>query len=155
MSDPSLYTIGWIFAIVPEFVAARLFLDEVHEELRSQSKNDNNSYKLGRMGKHNVAIAALPHGEYGESSAAFVARDMIRTFENIRVGLMVGIGGGAPSLEKNIRLGDIVVSSPTGGYGGVLQYDFGKSMADVLVCTSAGQPYDWNEVSIMVYYCCV
>ncbi|KAK1660100.1 nucleoside phosphorylase domain-containing protein [Colletotrichum godetiae] len=122
MSDPSLYTIGWICAIVPEFVAARLFLDE--------SKNDNNSYQLGRMGKHNVAIAALPHGEYGESSAAVVARDLIRTFENIRVGLLVGIGGGAPSPEKDIRLGDVVVSSPTGGYDGVLQYDFGKSMVD-------------------------
>ncbi|KXH28840.1 hypothetical protein CSIM01_03490 [Colletotrichum simmondsii] len=128
MSDPSIYTIGWICAIVPEFVAARLFLDEVHEEPRSQSKNDSNSYKLGRMGNHNVVIAVLPHGEYGESSAAVVARDMIRTFENIRVGLMVGIGGGAPSRENDIRLGDIVVSSPSGGYGGVLQYDFGKSI---------------------------
>ncbi|KXH29970.1 pfs domain-containing protein [Colletotrichum nymphaeae SA-01] len=128
MSDPSIYTIGWICAIVPEFVAARLFLDEVHEEPREQSKNDNNAYKLGRMGKHNVVIAVLPDGEYGISSAAVVARDMIRTFENIRVGLMVGIGGGAPSLKNDIRLGDIVVSSPSGGYGGVLQYDFGKSI---------------------------
>ncbi|KAK2779377.1 pfs domain-containing protein [Colletotrichum kahawae] len=128
MSDPSIYTIGWICAIVPEFVAARLFLDEVYDEPRSQSKNDNNSYKLGRMGKHNVVIAVLPHGEYGESSAAVVARDMIRTFENIRVGLMVGIGGGAPSPKNDVRLGDIVVSSPAGGYGGVLQYDFGKSI---------------------------
>ncbi|KAI8259513.1 pfs domain-containing protein [Colletotrichum sp. SAR11_239] len=128
MSDPSIYTIGWICAVVPEFVAARLFLDEVHDEPRSQSKNDNNTYKLGRMGKHNVVIAVLPHGEYGESSAAVVARDMIRTFENIRVGLMVGIGGGAPSPKNDVRLGDIVVSSPAGGYGGVLQYDFGKSI---------------------------
>ncbi|KAH0429420.1 pfs domain-containing protein [Colletotrichum camelliae] len=130
MSDPSIYTIGWICAIVPEFVAARLFLDEVHDEPRSQSKNDNNSYKLGRMGKHNVVIAVLPHGEYGESSAAVVARDMIRTFENIRVGLMVGIGGGAPSPKNDVRLGDIVLSSPVGGYGGVLQYDFGKSIEE-------------------------
>ncbi|KAI3541257.1 hypothetical protein CSPX01_07616 [Colletotrichum filicis] len=128
MSDPSIYTIGWICAILPEFVAARLFLDEVHEEPRSLSRNDNNSYKLGRMGKHNVAIAVLPHGEYGESSAAVVARDMVRTFVNIRVGLMVGIGGGAPSPRNDVRLGDIVVSSPAEGHGGVLQYDFGKSI---------------------------
>ncbi|KAK0368822.1 pfs domain-containing protein [Colletotrichum limetticola] len=128
MSDPSIYTIGWICAIVPEFVAARLFLDEVHEEPRTQSKHDNNSYKLGRMGKHNVAIAVLPHGEYGEASAAAVARDMIRTFVNIRVGLMVGIGGGAPSPKNDVRLGDVVVSSPAEGHGGVLQYDFGKSI---------------------------
>ncbi|EXF77001.1 pfs domain-containing protein [Colletotrichum fioriniae PJ7] len=130
MSDPSIYTIGWICAIVPDFVAAQLFLDEVHEEPRSLSRNDNNSYKLGRMGKHNVAIAVLPHGEYGESSAAVVARDMIHTFVNIRVGLMVGIGGGAPSPRNDVRLGDIVVSSPAEGYGGVLQYDFGKSIED-------------------------
>ncbi|KAJ0302820.1 hypothetical protein COL516b_006859 [Colletotrichum fioriniae] len=128
MSDPSIYTIGWICAIVPDFVAAQLFLDEVHEEPRSLSRNDNNSYKLGRMGKHNVAIAVLPHGEYGESSAAVVARDMIHTFVNIRVGLMVGIGGGAPSPRNDVRLGDIIVSSPAEGYGGVLQYDFGKSI---------------------------
>ncbi|KAF4775497.1 pfs domain-containing protein [Colletotrichum scovillei] len=128
MSDPSIYTIGWICAIVPEFVAARLFLDEVHEEPRSLSRNDNNSYKLGRMGKHNVAIAVLPHGGYGETSAAMVARDMVHTFVNIRVGLMVGIGGGAPSPRNDVRLGDIVVSSPADGNGGVLQYDFGKSI---------------------------
>lgn len=128
MSDPSIYTIGWICAIVPDFVAAQLFLDEVHEEPRSLSRNDNNLYKLGRMGKHNVAIAVLPHGEYGESSAAVVARDMIHTFVNIRVGLMVGIGGGAPSPRNDVRLGDIIVSSPAEGYGGVLQYDFGKSI---------------------------
>ncbi|KAH6657082.1 hypothetical protein BKA67DRAFT_554203 [Truncatella angustata] len=44
---------------------------------------------------------------------------------NVRIGLMVGIGGGAPSLKHDIRLGDIVVSSPGYGTGGVLQYDYG------------------------------
>ncbi|KAK0730870.1 hypothetical protein B0H67DRAFT_563153 [Lasiosphaeris hirsuta] len=40
---------------------------------------------------------------------------------------MVGIGGGAPSSKHDIRLGDIVVSSPQDGVGGVLQYDFGET----------------------------
>jgi hypothetical protein len=51
---------------------------------------------------------------------------MKATFPAIRFGLMVGIGGGVPSKEVDIRLGDIVVSQPGKGHGGVVQYDFGK-----------------------------
>ncbi|OQD86436.1 hypothetical protein PENSOL_c088G01873 [Penicillium solitum] len=40
---------------------------------------------------------------------------------------MVGIGGGVPT-RHDMRLGDIVVSSPGHGKGGVLQYDFGKKI---------------------------
>jgi nucleoside phosphorylase len=43
---------------------------------------------------------------------------------------LVGIGGGAPSQKHDIRLGDIVVSTPQDGKGGVFQYDFGKTMQD-------------------------
>lgn len=43
---------------------------------------------------------------------------------------MVGIGGGAPSHEHDIRLGDIVVSSPSNGKSGVFQYDYGKTIQD-------------------------
>ena len=43
---------------------------------------------------------------------------------------MVGIAGGAPSNTQDIRLGDIVVSSPTPRHGGVIQYDFGKAIQD-------------------------
>lgn len=46
---------------------------------------------LGKIGKHNVIIAVLPDGEYGISSAAGVAKDMLHSFSNIRIGLMVGI----------------------------------------------------------------
>jgi nucleoside phosphorylase len=51
---------------------------------------------------------------------------MLQTFNGIRFGLMVGIGGGVPSEENDIRLGDIVVSQPTKQSGGVIQYDFGR-----------------------------
>uniref|UniRef100_L2FX48 Kinesin light n=1 Tax=Colletotrichum fructicola (strain Nara gc5) TaxID=1213859 RepID=L2FX48_COLFN len=46
----------------------------------------------------------------------------------MRIGLMVGIGGGAPSQKHDIRLGDVVVSTPNSGRGGVFQYDFGKTI---------------------------
>lgn len=122
------YTVGWICAIATEHVAARVFLDEEHELPDYVSPNDNNSYVLGRVGKHNIVIAVLPHGEYGVSSAASVARDMLHSFPNIRIGLMVGIGGGAPSEKHDIRLGDVVVSVPRDGESCVFQYDFGKTI---------------------------
>lgn len=126
--DPEDYAVGWICAISTEYVAARAFLDEKHEGPEYVSPNDNNDYTLGRIGKHNVVIAVLPDGEYGTASAAIVARDMLHSFPNVRIGLMVGIGGGAPSIKYNIRLGDIVVSAPRDGEGGVFQYDFGKTI---------------------------
>jgi nucleoside phosphorylase len=88
------------------------------------------STTLGKVGKHNVVIAVLPEGEYGTSSAARVGSDMLHSFPNVRIGLMVGIGGGAPSGKHDIRLGDVVVSAPRDGKGGVFQYDFGKTIQD-------------------------
>ncbi|KAI4744907.1 hypothetical protein E4T50_04730 [Aureobasidium sp. EXF-12298] len=51
---------------------------------------------------------------------------MLLDFPGIRFGLLVGIGGGVPSEENDIRLGDIVVSKPQDTIGGVLQLDLGK-----------------------------
>ncbi|KAF6788995.1 Kinesin light chain 5 [Colletotrichum sojae] len=127
-ANPLVYTVGWICAITAESVAARAFLDEEHAGPRQVAQHDNNSYILGKIGSHNVVIAALPNGQYGTTSAATVARDMIHSFPNVRIGLMVGIGGGAPSQKHDIRLGDVVVSSPGNGNGGVFQYDFGKTI---------------------------
>ncbi|KAK1579135.1 LOW QUALITY PROTEIN: uncharacterized protein LY79DRAFT_593036 [Colletotrichum navitas] len=128
MSNPENYTVGWICAITTEFVATQAFLDERHDKPARVAPQDNNSYALGSLSGHNVVIAVLPQGEYGTNSAAVVARDMLHSFPNIRVGLMVGIGGGAPTPEHDIRLGDIVVSRPRDGKSGVLQYDFGKTI---------------------------
>lgn len=138
MSDPKEYTIGWICAISTEFTAAQSFLDEKHQAPDPLSPADNNEYACGRIGKHQVVIAVLPEGEYGVSSAANVARDMLHSFPNIRIGLMVGIGGGAPSSKNDIRLGDIVVSTPRNGNSGIFHYDFGKAIQ--------GQPFQATGV---------
>jgi nucleoside phosphorylase len=130
MSNPKDYTVGWICAISTEYVAAQAFLDEKHEGPEDLSSNDNNNYTLGRVGKHKVVIAVLPDGEYGISAATGVAKDMSHSFPNVRIGLMVGIGGGAPSRKHDIRLGDVVVSAPRDGKGGVFQYDFGKTIQE-------------------------
>jgi nucleoside phosphorylase len=48
----------------------------------------------------------------------------------IKLGLMVGIGGGVPSQIPHVRLGDVVVSMPEGTHRGVMQYDLGKMESD-------------------------
>ncbi|KAF9250160.1 hypothetical protein DTO027I6_365 [Penicillium roqueforti] len=130
MSDPAGYTVGWICALPVEYIAAQEFLDEEHDRPSFVSPNDANDYTLGKMGEHNVVIAVLPDGEYGTASAASVATNMLSSFHNIRIGLMVGIGGGVPSENHDIRLGDVVVSASRGSESGVFQYDFGKSIQD-------------------------
>ncbi|KAJ3488125.1 hypothetical protein NLG97_g6255 [Lecanicillium saksenae] len=128
MPDPNDYAVGWICAIQVEYVAAQELLDEEHDSLDFVFPSDRNEYTRGRIGRHNVVIAVLPDGEYGTASASSVATSMLDTFPNIKIGLMVGVGGGAPSSRHDIRLGDVVVSTPGQGMGGVFQYDFGKTI---------------------------
>ncbi|KAK2923678.1 Ankyrin repeat [Fusarium oxysporum f. sp. vasinfectum] len=101
--------------------AARAMLDEEHVVCPRQA-NDTNSYVVGSIKNHNVVIACLPIDQYGTNNAASVLSNMRRTFPNIEIGLMVGIGGGVP-LKADIRLGDIVVGVR------VMQYDLGKTLS--------------------------
>ncbi|KAK6363509.1 hypothetical protein TWF730_000940 [Orbilia blumenaviensis] len=125
--DAEDYTIGWICALPVELAAAVAILDERNPPL-PQDKYDNNIYEFGRVGNYNIIIACLPSGIYGLTTAARVVTSMRRSFPSVTAGLMVGIGGGAPSSQHDIRLGDVVVSEPGPGSGGVLQYDFGKTV---------------------------
>ncbi|CAG9988827.1 unnamed protein product [Clonostachys byssicola] len=120
------YSIGWICALQEEYEAGCRMLDEEFDGPETNRMNDDNTYVYGRIGLHNIVIVCLPR--YGLSQATNVAKDMARSFPNFKFALMVGIGGGAPSTEHDIRLGDVVVSVPRGAYGGVYQYDLGKSL---------------------------
>ena len=123
------YTVGWISALPLERAAAHVMLDATHDSL-PLPRHDNNSYLYGSIGEHNVVMACLGQGDTGTSSATSVAKDMVSVFPSLRIRLMVGIGGGIPSDEHDIRLGDVVVSTPKGAHGGVVQYDFGKREQD-------------------------
>jgi nucleoside phosphorylase len=121
------YTVGWVCALPIELAAATEILDEQHANLqRNAGDKDENLYILGSIGGHNVVIVCLPAGRIGNNPAATVVTRMLATFKAIRLGLMVGIGGGVPA-AADIRLGDVVVSQPFGRYSGVVQYDMGKS----------------------------
>ncbi|SPJ92435.1 uncharacterized protein FTOL_13721 [Fusarium torulosum] len=104
-------------------------LDEVHQDLPRHS-NDTNAYTLGSIERHNIVIACLPVARYGTNNAANVLTHLIRTFPAIRLGLVVGIGGGVPSMV-DVHLGDIVIGTK------VMQYDLGKVVEDgQMQCTA-------------------
>lgn len=119
------YGVVIICPLEVEVSAMRYMLDEEHPRLPSK-EGDSNRYLCGRMNGHNVVIAYLPQGSQGVGAAAVVATDVKRSFPHVTLRLLVGIGGGVPSPAYDIRLGDVVVSMPTGQHGGVVQYDLGK-----------------------------
>ena len=131
--DNSEYVVGWIAALPHERAAAEAMLDKEHAPPQHKHTNDHNIYSLGSIngpnGEHNVVIASLPPGRYGTTPAATAAAQKLSSFPAIKFGLMVGIGGGIPSDDNDIRLGDVVVGKPEGTFGGVRQYDCGKTTA--------------------------
>ncbi|KAH8648332.1 hypothetical protein BGZ60DRAFT_499727, partial [Tricladium varicosporioides] len=128
MADPPRthedYQIGVICALATEKAAMVAMMDEIHPRLQ-RKHGDENEYTLGRIRAHNIVIVCLPAGLMGSGPAAIVANNMLRSFP-IKIGLMVGVGGGVWSKENDIRLGDVVVSQPTVAHSGVVQWDFGK-----------------------------
>ncbi|KAL5384079.1 hypothetical protein DPSP01_005554 [Paraphaeosphaeria sporulosa] len=126
MAKNRQFTIGWICPLPLEKEAARLVLDEEYPQEEVQYQN---AYYLGgRIGKHQVVIGV--QRRIGLSQAAILAEKMRAGFPNIRYFLLVGIAGGVPrygpaGATSEIVLGDVVVSSPRGNHGGVLQYDKG------------------------------
>ncbi|KIX06815.1 uncharacterized protein Z518_04791 [Rhinocladiella mackenziei CBS 650.93] len=119
------YTVAIICPLEVELSAMRLMLEDEHAMLPPKA-GDTNGYICGEMSGHNIVIGYLPYGSQGIGAAASVATHMERTFPSIKLRMLVGIGGGVPSDEYDIRLGDVVIGMPDRGHGGVIQYDLGK-----------------------------
>lgn len=125
-------TVAWICVLEKEYFAAEKMLDEEYGTARELSiasgKNDSNVYVLGRIGDHKVVIYC-PCGVKGQMQAYRIITDMRSTFHSIRVALIVGLGGGAPSVgkrkENDVRLGDVVVSKEVVMYMSGTQTDEG------------------------------
>jgi nucleoside phosphorylase len=117
------YTVACICPMGVELAPVVAMLEQRHQSL--PTSRDQNSYILGRIKGHNIVIAVIP--EIGNNNAATVAIQLLNDFGSIRFGLLVGIGGGIPSEDVDIRLGDVVVSKPTKTFGGVVQFDRERS----------------------------
>jgi nucleoside phosphorylase len=117
------YTVAWVCALHIEMAAAEAMLDATHPPPAAKHK-DSNAYTCGRIGQYNVVITCLPDGTYAQNAAANVAANVSRSFPSLQTYLLVGIGGGVPSAQTDIRLGDVVVGR------GMIQYDLGKTIRD-------------------------
>jgi nucleoside phosphorylase len=126
MDKNGQFAIGWLCPLPLEKEAARLVLDEEYPQ--DEVQHQNTFYLGGRIGKHKVVIGV--QRRIGLTGAAILAEKMRAGFPNIKYFLLVGIAGGVPrygpaGAVSEIVLGDVVVSSPRGNHGGVLQYDKG------------------------------
>ncbi|PSN58709.1 purine and uridine phosphorylase [Corynespora cassiicola Philippines] len=126
MAKNDQFTIGWICPLPLEKEAARLVLDEEYPQEEVLHKSA--FYLGGRIGKHEVVIGV--QRRTGLEGAAILAEKMHAGFPKIKYFLLVGIAGGVPrygpaGAASEMVLGDVVVSSPRGNYGGVVQYDRG------------------------------
>ncbi|GKZ35821.1 hypothetical protein AbraIFM66950_006619 [Aspergillus brasiliensis] len=119
--EPEEYRLAWICALPRELAAAQAVLDQQYPPL-PVVEGDKNRYTLGRIGPHPIVMVCLPAGKTGITNAAVTVTHMRTSFRCLTAGLMVGIGGGAPSAEHDIRLGDVVV-----GRDGFIKYDRGKT----------------------------
>jgi hypothetical protein len=78
------YVVALICALPLGLAAAKSMLDETHHRL-SQPVNDENTYTLGKMCRHNLVVTRLPIGVYGTTAAAAVVSQMWPTYSRISV----------------------------------------------------------------------
>ena len=126
------YTVGWLCAIVEiELPAAVKMLDHRHETPQSLR-----SYRLGDMYGHNVVIACMPPSSPGKVEAQILLSELLQHFTNLKIFLLVGIGGGVPCHPqpqdplKDVRLGDVVVGWPEDPAApAVIQWDLRRQLS--------------------------
>jgi nucleoside phosphorylase len=128
------YYVAWICPLADvELLPARLMLDEQHLPPLYDTHYDENTYICGAINDHKVVIATCPQGETGNVNCGRLTGSMFKTFPNITMAILVGIGGGIPRLDVsedpliNIHLGDVVVGYPGDGRPACVYYDRGKS----------------------------
>ncbi|KAH3007717.1 hypothetical protein KXV73_008354, partial [Aspergillus fumigatus] len=133
------YTVGWVCPLEVELIAALEMLDEEHEPL-PQPPTDHNVYHLGSIAGYKVVIAGS--WQAGNNPATAVVTQMRIRFPNLRFALLVGIGGGVPTITEcgELRLGHVVVSQPVGLFAGAIQYDHGTARDGVFEWTGALTP---------------
>ena len=128
---PAEFTVGWICALPEELTAAQGMLEVEYEDSDLENNPlDTNKYSLGQIAGHKVVLTCLICA--GTNHAGSAALHMQYTFKRLKFILMVGIGGGIPNLNngRDVRLGDVVVSMPSGRYSGVIQFDSGRLLQD-------------------------
>lgn len=133
------YHVAWICPVADlELLPAMLMLDEEHGRPDFDNEFDENTYEFGSAAGHNVVLATCRQGMTGNVNISSITGPLFKTFPNIRMTLLVGIGGGVPQPEhfsdplNDVRLGDVVVGWPTyaDARGHVIYHESGRSRVD-------------------------
>lgn len=122
------YKIAWICPIHVSYAAAKELLDEKHAGSKLPPRNCDVDYTLGKMGAHCVVIVLWPRRPLSSQYLEFEAERLLSTFPNIEMKLIVGVAGGAPSPERDMRLGDVVVNTMRSASNGLFCYDFDETV---------------------------
>ncbi|KAE8412386.1 hypothetical protein BDV36DRAFT_271714 [Aspergillus pseudocaelatus] len=117
------FAIAIICALPLKADAVEALFDEHCDRLEKhyvKAPGDANVYINRRIGKHDVVLCYMP--EMGKRSAAGVASSLKISYRGVKLALVVGICGGAPSPPKyrEIFLDNVII-----GDSGV-EYDFGR-----------------------------
>ena len=89
--------VTWICPVADVgLLPARLMLDGEHPTPSYNTHYDENTYICGTINGHAVVVATCPQGETGNVNAGRLTGPMFKTFPNIRMAVLVGIGGGIP-----------------------------------------------------------
>lgn len=129
--QPEKYRILFIAPLKVEKAAIIHMFDQKHDGRFPNIPGHQYVYTAGTMAGHNVVIASLPEGGvYGNGAAAALAGQAAIFFPRLDAALLVGIAGGVPTPDRDIRLGDVLVAMPEGDHPGLIDLDLGKETMD-------------------------
>lgn len=143
------FHVAIICALPLEYDAACLLVDEFWDQDGKQygrTSGDPNTYRNGRIGRHNVVLMLLPN--MGKVTGAGSAGSLRTSYTRINLAFLVGVCGGVPA--HDMVLGDVVVSDD------LVQYDFGKqypgqfTTQDTIQVYPRAQPKDIR--SLLAYF---
>lgn len=134
-----------------ELLPARLMLDEEHPTPPYDTYYDENTYVCGTINGHAVVVGTCPPGGTGNVNAGRLTGPMFKTFPNIRMAVLVGVGGGIPREQvpddalDNIHLGDVVVGWPGDDGPACVYHKLGKAKVDgIFHMVGTLQNPDWR-----------
>lgn len=116
------FEVAIVCALETEFEAVCFVVEEFwdeNEDSYGKTTGDMNTYRTGRIGRHNVVLLLL--SGMGKVHAAHAAANLYSSFTRLRLVLLVGGCAAVPlSDDADIVLGDVIISTR------VIQYDFGR-----------------------------
>ncbi len=145
------YHVAWISPSGNiELLPTRLMLDEYHKAPPYETRNDDNTYIFSAINDHAIVVATCPPGDQGNANAGRLTGSMFKTFPNIKMAVLVGIGGGIPRQPASedplddIHFGEVVVGWPVDAKPACVYYDRGRTKADGQVeVVGTMQKPDW------------